>query len=273
MRRLRSSSWFSRDCAVAARAEAAALCRRESASLLLQLAIQRVEGRVGAVERAGTAGRAVLGAGFLALEVFREVAHLVLDAHHVRVLVGVGHQQLVALVLQFAQAAADLAGAGLHQADLILARQLALDGARLRAHVDHVHARTFDLPAQFADAGIDVGIDARARVGVLAAVLLQLAFGLGQLGVVLADLRVDELVGVAAFALLGRQALADHQVGEAAGDVVGALGVGIDVLDLDQVLARIGDLRALGDLFLELFLRQRRRVGCPASRRTSGCRS
>ena len=175
-------------------------------------------------------------------------------------LLGVGKQQLVALGLQLGEARAELAGAGLDHGHFAFAGQLRPQRAFLRTQVDQLHAPCLNRPAQLADARIDVGIDAGARVRIAVAEAFQLALGAGELLVVLLDLGIDEAVGLAAFAFLGRQAFLDHQFGEAFGNAIRALGVRVAVGDLDEVGAGIGDLGPADDLLDQLVLLERRRV-------------
>src|SRR5690606_20229722 len=155
------------------------------------------------------------------------------------------------------------AGAGLDGADLRFAGQLGLQRGLLRTLVDQFELGGLDLAAQFADPGVDVGVDAGARVGVGAAVLLQLGLRVGQLAVVLVHLFVDPLVGLPGLALLVGQAFIVHRVGQVAGALERALGRRIGVGDLDQVGARIGDVGAGDDLLDQLVLLDRRRVVLP----------
>ncbi len=123
------------------------------------------------------------------------------------------------------------------------------------------HARLLDLGAQRADARVGVGLAAGLRVGVgRSGMPCRLVFGVGQLLVVVVDLAVDELVGLAALAFLRREAFLDEELGEALGDVERALAIAVAVGDLDQVVARARDRGAVLDLLDDLVLADRRGI-------------
>ena len=230
-----------------------------------QLLVQRVDRHQVAVAAAAARLRGLAARG-LGDDLVLQVLELVADPDHVRVVVGVGQQQAVEFGLQLDHARAVLALATLAGADLGLALELLGDRPIAHLQLRQVGLRGLDALAQLADAGVDVGRGARARVLVLGAELLEPVLGPGQLAVVLLDPRGDELVGLAALALLRRQALRDEHLGELARHPEGAVGIRVLVRDLDQVLAAVADHgRRLEPLGQALLLEQRGLGGQPAA--------
>ena len=229
--------------------------------LAAQFLIQRIELHRIVDRRRRAAGGALRALGLFAADLILQVLHLMTHADHVGMLVGVGEQQPVELRLQFGQARAVLAFARLHGGDFGFAGQLRDQRGFLRALFHQVHARVFDLRAQFADARARILFAARTRVGILAAIGLELVFGVGELVAVDFDLAVDEFVRVAALALFRGEAFGDEQVGEPARHVVGAFGIRILVGDLQQVLAQIDDADAALDAVDDALELERTRVG------------
>ena len=84
---------------------------------------------------------------------------------------------------------------------------------------------------------------------------------------VIGDLIVDELEGIAALALLGCPTFLDEQFSETLGHLESAFGIRIAVGDLDQFRPRTVDLGAVLDLLHEPILLDRCGMGFhPATR-------
>ena len=198
----------------------------------LQVRIDRVEGdRV--VDRGADRSRSLL-LGLRGCKLLFQVVDLVAGTHHVRVVVGVGQQQLAQVRLQLRDLGAVHVLARLHGRDLRLAAQRAAHRGGLRAELRRLHFRVFDLAAQDRNARAGIGDGAGRCVRVAGDVALQRVGGRDQFLVVLLDLAVHEIVGAGAFGLLGSEALGDEQACHVAGEVVNALGVGIVVADAQQ---------------------------------------